>query len=111
MPSRDWQLRVQDILQAAQDIEDFTADMTFEEFENNKMVVQSVFYNFVIIGEASNNIPDEIKMRDASIPWRIMGDMRNVMAHEYFQVSLRVVWQTVHRSLPPVITKLQDLIA
>ena len=111
MPSRDWQLRVQDILQAAQDIEDFTAGMTFEEFESNKMVVQSVLYNFVIIGEASNNIPDEIKMRETSIPWRMMGDMRNVMAHEYFQVSLRVVWQTVHRSLPPVITKLQDLIA
>lgn len=110
MPSRDWELRVQDILQAAQDIENFTAGMTFEEFENNKMLVQSVLYNFVIIGEASINIPDEVKQRDVSIPWRMMGDMRNVMAHEYFQVSLGVVWQTIHRSLPPVITKLRNLL-
>ena len=110
MPSRDWQLRIRDILQAAQDIEDFMAGMTFEEFESNKMVVQSVLYNFVIIGEASNNIPDEIKMRDSSIPWRMMADMRNVMAHEYFQVSLGVVWQTIHRSLPPVIIKLRNLL-
>ena len=50
-------------------------------------------------------------MRDTSIPWRMMGDMRNVMAHEYFQVSLRVVWQTIHRSLPPVIEKLRALVS
>ena len=110
MPSRDWKRRIQDILQAAQDIDDFTMGMTFEDFENNKMVVQSVLYNFVIIGEAANNIPDEIKQLDSSIPWRMMGDMRNVMAHEYFQISLGVVWQTIHRSLPPVIAKLQKLL-
>jgi uncharacterized protein with HEPN domain len=48
-------------LQAVQDIEQFTQEMTFEEFRKNKMVVQSVLYNFVIIGEASANIPDEIQ--------------------------------------------------
>lgn len=110
MPSREWRLRIQDILQAAQDIEQFTKGITFEEFQNNKMLVQSVLYNFVIIGEASANIPNEIRELDPSIPWRIMSDMRNVMAHEYFQVNLSVVWQTIHRSLPPVLAKLQKLI-
>ena len=70
MPSRDWQLRIADILQAVQDIEQFTQCMTFEEFSKNKMVVQSVLYNFVIIGEASANIPDEIQTLDPTIPWR-----------------------------------------
>ncbi len=42
MPSRDWQLRITDILQAVQDIEQFTQGITFEEFSKNKMVVQSV---------------------------------------------------------------------
>ena len=107
--SRDWRLRVQDILQAAQDIADFTEGLSFEDFQNNKMLVQSVLYNFVIIGEAAANIPDEIKAVHPEIPWRIMADMRNVMAHEYFQVSLAVVWQTLQRSLPPVIVRLKNL--
>ncbi|WP_030008077.1 DUF86 domain-containing protein [Picosynechococcus sp. NKBG042902] len=112
MPSRtprDWRLRIQDILQAAQDISDFTAGLSFEKFANNKMLVQSVLYNFVIIGEASANIPEEIKRQYPEIPWRIMADMRNVMAHEYFQVNLGVVWQTLQRSLPPVIAQLEKL--
>jgi len=107
--SRDWRLRIQDILQAAQDIADFTEGLSFEEFQNNKMLVQSVLYNFVIIGEAAANIPDEIKDLHPEIPWRIMADMRNVMAHEYFQVNLAVVWQTLRRSLPPVIALLENL--
>ncbi len=112
MPSkgfRDWRLRVQDILQAAQDIADFTEGLSFEDFQDNKMLLQSVLYNFVIIGEAAANIPDEIKVLHPEIPWRIMADMRNVMAHEYFQVNLGMVWQTLRRSLPPVVVRLEKL--
>jgi len=61
------------------------------------------------MGEAAANIPDEIKDLHPEIPWRIMADMRNVMAHEYFQVNLAVVWQTLRRSIPPVITRLKNL--
>lgn len=107
--SRDWQLRVQDILQAALDIANFTEGLSFEEFEDNKMLVQSVLYNFMIIGEAAANIPEEIQQQYPKIPWRVMKGMRNVMAHEYFQVNLKVVWQTLQRSLPPVVAQLEKL--
>jgi uncharacterized protein with HEPN domain len=109
MSSRNWRLRLQDILQAAQDIIDFTRGLSFDEFQQNKMLVQSVLYNFLIIGEASANIPDEIKTQHPAIPWRIMADMRNVMAHEYFQVNLAIVWQTIHHSLPPVISQIKEI--
>ena len=35
MPSSDWQLRITNILQAVQDIEQFTQGMSFEEFSNS----------------------------------------------------------------------------
>ncbi len=73
------------------------------------MLVQSVLYNFVIIGKATANIPEEIKQQHPEIPWRIMTGMRNVMAHEYFQINLGVVWQTLKRSLPPVVVQLENL--
>jgi uncharacterized protein with HEPN domain len=67
--------------------------MTLKEFSKNKMVVQSVLYNFVIIGEASANIPNQIQSLNPAIPWCKMRDMRNIMAHEYFQVNLSIVWR------------------
>jgi len=110
MPSRNWQLRVQDILQAIADIHDFTNGLDFDDFQDDRMRTQSVLYNFVIIGEAATNIPDEIKERHPEIPWRMMSDMRNVMAHEYFQINLKVVWKTIHRSLPPLVPCLRAIL-
>jgi uncharacterized protein with HEPN domain len=36
--------------------------------------------------------------------------MRNIMAHEYFQVNLRITWSTIQNNLPPLINPLQKLL-
>ena len=72
--------------------------------------MQSVLYNFVIIGEAATNLPDSIQQCHPEIPWRMMSDMRNVMAHEYFQINLKMVWKTIHRSLPPLVPALEAIL-
>ena len=96
MPSREWPLRIQDILDAITRIQGSTVGMSFEDFrEIEEIILQGILYNFIIIGEASINVNDEIKSRYPQIPWRLMGDMRNVMAHEYFQVNQRLVWNTI----------------
>ncbi|MDB9506021.1 DUF86 domain-containing protein [Microcystis aeruginosa CS-338/01] len=41
------------------------------------------------------NIPSDIQLRYRQIPWRLMGDMRNVIFHEYFRVELKIVWRTI----------------
>jgi len=43
------------------------------------MVVDAVVRNFEIIGEASNNLPDEIKDKYPEIPWRKMYGLRNLI--------------------------------
>jgi uncharacterized protein with HEPN domain len=39
-----------------------------------------------------------------------MGDMRNVMTHEYFQVKLNLVWNTIQNNLPSLALQLQELL-
>ncbi len=109
MSSRVWQLRVQDILNAITSIEQRTAEMTFEQFAADETIVKSVLYDFIIIGEASANIPAEIQSRYSQIPWRLMSDMQNIMAHEYFQVNLILTWRTIQNNLPPLKLRLLDL--
>ncbi|XZO01303.1 MAG: DUF86 domain-containing protein [Microcoleus sp.] len=103
MTSREWWLRVEDIVNAIADIQASTAGMSFEDFRQiEKIILQGILYNLIIIGEASVNVNDGIKPRYPQIPWRLMGDMRNVMAHEYFQVNQRLVWNTIENHLPPL---------
>lgn len=107
--SRAWHLRVRDILDAIASIQRLTAGMTFDEFAEDEAISKAVLYNFMIIGEASANVSADIQDRYPEIPWRLMSDMRNVMAHEYFQVNLRLTWGTIQSNLPPLITRLQNL--
>lgn len=110
MPYRDWRLRIQDILQSIATIQHRTAGMTFEEFQRDETIIKAVLYDLIIIGEASSNVPDQIQFRYLDIPWRLMGDARNVIAHEYFQVNLEIIWDIITNDFPPLIPKLQDLL-
>lgn len=110
MSSRAWQFRVRDIINAINSIEQRTIEMTYEEFAANETLFKSVLYDFIIIGEASRNIPAEIQSRYTQIPWRLMNDMRNIVAHEYFQVNLMLTWRTIQNNLSPLKLQLLDLL-
>ena len=57
-----------DILESIEEIEEFTKNLTFEEFTKNKMAVRAVTMDFAIIGEATKNIPAETKSMYPRIP-------------------------------------------
>ena len=53
MPSREWILRIQDILTAASENVERTQKMSFEDFESvDSLLMKGILYNFIIIGEA-----------------------------------------------------------
>lgn len=39
-----------------------------------------------------------------------MGDLRNLVAHEYFRVDSEIVWDTLKYNLPELIYPLQKLL-
>lgn len=89
--SREWTLRIRDILSAIETIQRYTVNMTQNEFETNDLILNAVLYNLIIIGEAAINIPTKVRTYCTELPWRLMGDLRNIVAHEYFQVDSDIV--------------------
>ncbi|MBE9214246.1 DUF86 domain-containing protein [Plectonema cf. radiosum LEGE 06105] len=110
MPSRDWRFRIGDMVQAIIAIQNRVANFSFADFQANETIAKAVFYDFLIIGEAPINIPPEVQLRYPKIPWRVIADMRNVMAHKYFQVNQRIVWNTIENNLPELMLQLEELI-
>ena len=84
--------------------------MTQTEFETNKIVFKAVLYEFIVMVEAASNIPKEIRAYFPELPWRLMGDLRNLVAHEYFRVDSKIVWDTLKYNLPELIYPLQKLL-
>ena len=110
MSPRAWKERIRDILDAIAEIQKFTHGMDFESFRMDNKTIRSVEMNFIIIGEAANQIPEEIEEKDSQIPWSLMRAMRNRIVHVYFQVDERLMWDTVQNDLPPLIPELEKLI-
>jgi uncharacterized protein with HEPN domain len=112
MSSRSAKARIQDILNAIDSIQRLQrriADIDFEQFSQDETIAKAVLYDLIIIGEAAINVPADVQAISSELPWRLMSDMRNIMAHEYFQVNLRVTWSTIQNNLPPLIHPLQQL--
>ena len=97
------------IQQAATDACSFVQGLTKDEFLADKRTQQAVIMSFIVIGEAATRLMDgyaEFTQLHADVPWRSMRNMRNRMAHGYFDINLEVVWETVQQWLPGLLRQL-----
>jgi len=59
---RDFTQFLQDILEAIDDIEGFVKGMELNEFSGDKKTIYAVMKALEIMGEATKNLPDTLKM-------------------------------------------------
>ena len=102
MPRRSVTERIADILQAIERIQRYVQDMDYEDFCASTITVDAVVRNLIIIGEAANQVPAEVKGSHPELPWQKMVDMRNFITHVYWQTDLSLVWDTIEHHLPPL---------
>jgi uncharacterized protein with HEPN domain len=111
MPPRSWRVRIEDILDAIDNIEHYVAGLDFDAFDADRKTVDAVERNLEIIGEATANLPDEVLARWPEVPWRYMKGVRNLLAHEYFGVDVGIIWQTIQEDLPAITPLLHKVLA
>jgi uncharacterized protein with HEPN domain len=102
------------ILEAAEAIAGYIADMDFAAFELDRRTQDAVMRNLEIVGEAAIQLSASHPTFVAAhpeIPWQDMRGMRNRLAHGYFTVNLSVVWQTVQSHLPELGSQIAALMA
>jgi uncharacterized protein with HEPN domain len=100
-----------DILHSAKAIQRFTAGVTLEQFKANEEKYEAVIRKFEIIGEAARRLSPEAKALFPEIPWRMVTAMRNILIHDYDDVDLDIVWETLNRDLPPLVGRLEPYLA
>jgi uncharacterized protein with HEPN domain len=110
MPPREWKLRVEDILDAIAKIRRYTEAMTIDTLMADERTVDAVMRNITIIGEASNHVPAAIRNRYPEVPWDEMRGIRNRLVHEYYEVDMDILWQTLRGNLPPLVPLLQEVL-
>ena len=97
---RDDQVYLRHILDAIGKIETYLEGQTYEFFCENDMMIDAVVRELEIIGEATNNLSEQLREIHPEIPWRDAIDMRNFLIHEYFGVRTHIVWDTCKNDIP-----------
>lgn len=101
-----------DILQAAEEIQNFVCGMDFKAYQDNTVTKRAVERNFEIIGEALNRITytDNELLEKISEHHRIIG-FRNILIHGYDIVDETIVWQAVTNHLPILVREVKEILS
>ena len=91
---------LEDIQLAMSRIAEYIEGFTFADFKKDYRTVDAVIRNFEVIGEASKNLPKEIKGKYKEVPWEEMYLLRNKVSHEYFGVDYDIIWDVATNYLP-----------
>lgn len=91
---------VEDIIEAIDLVKAYVKDTSEVQFSRNTQLQDAVIRRMVIIGEAANKIPGNVRALAPPIPWRTIVGFRNVAIHEYASVKMGRVWEIIQTELP-----------
>ena len=103
MQPRELDLRLADILDAAQKILANAGQLSADELRRDAWTLDAILHNLAVIGESAARLPNDFTARYPSIAWAEMSDMRNILVHEYFGVDVDLVWKTIQDDLPKLV--------
>lgn len=106
---RDDESYLLDMLVAARDAMTFAENLSYADLKRNREKQRAVFNAVQEIAEAASRISPEFRNARPSIAWPDIVGMRNRLVHAYFEIDLRLVWDTVRNDLPALTARLEAL--
>jgi uncharacterized protein with HEPN domain len=97
---RDPILYLEDMELSMTRVQEYIHGLDFQHFKWDYKTVDAVIRNFEIIGEASKNLPRQLKEKYSNIPWEEMYRLRNRISHEYFGIDYEILWDIATKHLP-----------
>ncbi len=103
---RRFDLYLRDIIESINRIKEYSDN----EEQSEMIKIDSILRNLEIIGEATTQIPTEIRKKYDKIPWRDIQDFRIIVAHHYWKINLERVWDIVENKLPIPEKQIKELL-
>ena len=97
------------ILQECEFLMEKSKGMSFGDFIKDPVLVRAFIRSLEIIGEAVKNLPGEFKEKYPEVPWKEIAGMRDKLIHEYFGVNYEIIWKTIHKDVPELKIKIEEI--
>ena len=89
-------------------IEEHMRTVDIEELNANEVLLDSMLFRMIQVSENAKRLSDEYKVIHSDIPWNAMYGIRNRIVHDYGNVDLKVVYNTLKNDIPELLKLLDN---
>ncbi len=79
-----------------------TADMSMDDLMKDETLKRAVVRSLEIIGEATKQISDDLRVEWDQVPWRSLAGLRDKLIHNYMGVNYMIVWDVAKNRIPEI---------
>ena len=97
------------MLEAIERVLEYT-DSGERSFRADRKTQDAVLRNLETLGEAAKRVDEETRALAPDTPWREITGLRDVLAHDYLEIDLDLVWNVVDSELPNLRNIVQNLL-
>ena len=94
--------RLLHILEAINNLLEFTNEISFDKYQNNKILRFAIIKNLEIIGEAAYLLTKKFTSEHPEVEWDSIIYMRHILVHGYYQIKDEIIWATIQTDLQPL---------
>ena len=78
-------------------------NIDIEELNANEVLLDSMLFRMIQLSENARRLSDEYKHIHSAIPWNALYGLRNRIVHDYGNVDLNVVYETLKNDIPELL--------
>ncbi len=83
-------------------------NVDIDELNANEVLLDSMLFRMIQISENSKKLSDEYKEKYAHVPWNAVYGFRNRIVHDYGNVDLNIVYETLKNDIPDLLELLSE---
>ena len=97
----------QKIIQDLEFIVKHMYNVDVDELNENEVLLDSMLFRMIQISENAKKLSDEYKQEKSYIPWNLLYGLRNRIVHDYGNVDLKIVYETLKNDIPELLEMIE----
>ena len=82
-------------------------DVNLQELNDNEVLLDSMLFRMIQISENAKRLSEKYKEENTNIPWNELAGLRNRIVHDYGNVDLNIVFETLKYDIPELMEQLR----
>ena len=106
---KDQSIHIHDMVASIDLIQNNIKQCSYDKFLKDITLQDAIIRRLQIIAEAARRIDNAFKALHEEIPWQKINGLRNAIVHDYDDVDLESIWDTITHDLPTLKESLMRL--